>query len=158
MLTKIELISYIRPHADAFSLDPKLVYGIAMKESGGDQRAVRYEPNYRWLYQPEKTRYMSCSMETEIMMQKTSYGLMQVMGAVFREYGFRGWLTDVVCDIDTQLSYGCRHLATYLRRYPVEQAISAYNAGHPVTWNKDYVRQVLIFARNNGCSELCAQK
>ncbi len=61
--------------------------------------------------------------------QRTSLGLMQIMGAVARERGFKGpRLTDLL-DPASGLEWGCKHLAALCRRFDFEDAITAYNGG-----------------------------
>lgn len=73
------------------------------------------------------------------------------MGAVAREYGFRGWLSSL-CDPEINLRYGCKHLKNLERRFLVtygwEGVVSAYNAGSPrrkgkSLWeNQTYVNKI----------------
>lgn len=113
-------------------VDPFLLAAICMKESGGRRYAQRYEPGYRWLYKPDVfAKGLGCTLETEKIGQSTSYGLMQVMGAVFREYDFSGWFGQAF-DCETNINCGARHLARFLKRYDAPLAIACYNAGSPV--------------------------
>ena len=146
-------IEIIRSYADVNQVRRDIVYGICARESAFDPFACRYEPNYRWLYSPSKVKPATCSLDTETMLQKTSWGLMQVMGGVFREYGFKGWLSSIPADPRIQLQYGCMHLATKIRKYGMEGGIAAYNAGIPDA-NRDgaidnpaYVQAVLKFSK-----------
>ncbi|HRY80911.1 MAG TPA: transglycosylase SLT domain-containing protein [Spirochaetia bacterium] len=69
------------------------------------------------------------------------------MGAVAREYGFKGVFFPELTDPETGLEYACRLLANLLSRYSVEDAVSAYNAGSPTQRNeRDYVQPVLRWA------------
>jgi len=113
-------------------LQPAIAWGVCGRESGFDIGATRYEAGYRWLVRDRRLKPANCSDATEIMMQKTSWGLMQVMGAVLREQGFEGWLNQISCDPAAQVEYGCRHLAKAIRRWgSVEAGLAAYNAGSP---------------------------
>ena len=114
----------IRSLSCRFGVDPRLVAAIVSTESHF-RRIVRVrEPDGRY-----------------------SYGLMQVKAETARMMGFRGsprrlyspWLN---------LYYGIRYLKSRLQHYPfVWDAVSAYNAGHPL-WhdlsyrNRRYVRRV----------------
>jgi soluble lytic murein transglycosylase-like protein len=146
-----KLLKAIEQVANRYDLDPAVVWAIVAVESGGCQHAARYEPGYRYLLDPARVRPLACSVETEKALQMTSWGLMQVMGAVLREKGFRGWLTEILSDADAQLDYGCMHLAKYLKMYGGELplAIAAYNAGTARNGsdgrliNQDYVDRVL---------------
>jgi len=137
-------------HYEDGLITPELVTAIAIVESGGETQAVRYEPKYKWLVNPAKVKPANCTKETEIVLQKTSWGLLQVMGAVAREYGFQGWLTELL-NPARNLYYGIVHLITLEERgqtalgdkYNLDALISDYNDG---TWrrmnNLEYVEKV----------------
>ena len=116
--------------AAKYHLDADLVYAICEVESSHNSLAMRYEPAYTYLYFPrESASLLPCSYETEVTAQKTSWGMMQVMGAVAREHGFKGWLTEL-CQDAIGIEYGCKHLSTFHRKYEEESdMIAAYNAG-----------------------------
>jgi len=120
------------------------IMGIIETESSFNPYACRYEPNYKWLYKPEEF-YVSYSstVETEIQFQKCSLGLMQLMGAVYREYGYKRPLPAVFEDIEAQVSYGIKHFAKFYHRYEsITAAIASYNAGSPrKTQTGRYVNQ-----------------
>lgn len=148
-----ELVKAIEKAAKRYDLDPAVVWAIVAIESGGCQHAARYEPNYRYLLDPARVRPLACSVETEKALQMTSFGLMQVMGAVLREKGFRGWLTEILSNAEAQLDYGCMHLSKFLKMYgELALAIGAYNAGSARKGsdgrlvNQDYVDRVLAEA------------
>lgn len=133
----------------AYDLDPELVRAVVAVESCGNPYAVRYEPGYRYLFDPPRVRPGGCSVDTETVLQKTSWGLMQVMGAVLRERGYQGWLTAILSDPIAQVEYGCRHLKSLINRWGIPGGIAAYNAGHPRRdaagnfVNADYVEKVM---------------
>jgi soluble lytic murein transglycosylase-like protein len=148
----------IAASARRHGLPPDVVYGVCMQESGLDPFAVRYEPHYRWLVRDSRLRPPACSAATEHALQRMSWGLMQVMGAVIREQGRAGWLTETIGDdpeeVGLQVEYGCRHLAKAVRRWGgIEPGLAAYNAGSPRRIaggryaNQYYVDRVLNFAR-----------
>ncbi|WP_019865146.1 lysozyme family protein [Methylovulum miyakonense] len=80
--------------------------------------------------------------------QKTSWGPMQVMGAVAREYGFRGEFQDL-CGVPG-IIYGVRHFVNLHRQFSashgIDGVISAYNAGTPTDANEHYVANVKKYA------------
>ena len=124
-----------RPQAELsaqnWDIDPLLVKAVVLTESSGNIFAVRHEPSYKWLFKPVEVRPAGSTLETEIVFQKTSWGLMQIMGAVAREYGFRGWLPEL-CTPAKNLEYGCRYLQALIKRFGGErEAVSAYNQGSP---------------------------
>lgn len=147
------ILDTILKYAEKYKLNPAIVYGVCKKESTMNPAAIRYEPDYRWLFTPEKVRPKFCSIATETALQKCSWGLMQVMGAVYREYGYTDWLTMITGDIDSQIKYGCQHLAKQVKRFgKIESALSAYNAGSIVLVNgkfrnQEYVDDVLNLSK-----------
>jgi soluble lytic murein transglycosylase-like protein len=134
-------------------LEPELVAAVVLTESAGIPEAVRYEPRYRWLHHPERVRPRLSSLATETEGQKTSWGLMQVMGGVAREQGFQGWFP-ALCRPAEGLEWGCRYLARLIVRFgSVEAGVSAYNQGSPRRGpdgryrNQAYVDRVMMRRR-----------
>jgi len=131
-MTKEEIKPYVEKYARLYGLKPEIVYGVCVQESGLNPYAARFEPNYKWLFRPSKVKPLLCSAVTEETCQKISWGLMQIMGAVFRELGFQGWLTEVLSSIDIQLDYGCRLLSVKINKYGLHDGILSYNSGSPI--------------------------
>jgi hypothetical protein len=130
-------------YAIAHGLPVNLVRTICTVESSNDPSAFRYEPGYRWLIGDKLTMNV-----TEKFGQMCSWGIMQVMGAVARERGYTGHFPGL-CNVETGLEYGCRHLAHLYKRYSNwPDAIAAYNAGSPRKgpdgqyFNQGYVNKV----------------
>jgi len=131
-----------REAATKYGLDPRLVCALCEVESSWEPRAIRQEVKYPYLYglAAGETGVIACirgaageqlhtllreiqsSIATEVVMQKTSWGLMQIMGAVARERGFRGWLTEL-CDPAVNLEWGCRHLR-WMVDHPLDYGLS----------------------------------
>ena len=126
-MTKDQLIVMAKEAAAAHGIDPALVCAVCHHESAGWKRwAVRYEPGfYRRYVQSMDLR------ETEKITRSTSYGLMQVMGQVAREFGFHGEYLSELLDPRTNLAYGCRKLADCLTKTKgdVRAALMRYNGG-----------------------------
>ncbi len=99
--------------AQQHGLPAELVAAIVQVESGGDPWATRYEPGFyeRYVVCSVPAAVRPCSRETEGRLRATSFGLMQVMGQVARERGFKGVYLTRLCDPAEGLEYGCRHLA-----------------------------------------------
>lgn len=115
-----------------YGVDPFLIAAVCMKESTARKYAQMYEPDYAHIYETKTfARKLGCSHDTEINGQKNSYGYMQVMGAVMREYGFTGWF-GTAFDPEINIDCGTRHLAIKLKRYGVPLGIACYNSGSPV--------------------------
>lgn len=120
--------------AKEHGLNPKLVQALVSVESGGDTWASRFEPGWRWYLSPKKWAAITRrSKATETVHQATSWGLMQVMGTVAREEGYRESLP-ALCIPERGLEYGCRKLKKLIDKYvTLEEALSAYNSGRPNT-------------------------
>ena len=102
-----ELTILIKAAAVRRALPWELVYAICQVESSLNPTATRHEPHYRWLVGDNET--MS---PTERQGQMTSWGLMQVMGAVARELGHIGPFEDLLHP-PTGLFYGCYTYAVF---------------------------------------------
>lgn len=138
------LTHLIEQHPDRGDVPVACVKAICMVESGFDEWAYRHEPGYRWLVGNAETL-----TPTERAAQMSSFGLMQVIGAVAREAGLTGYLTKL-CDPFTGLKYGMLHLRTFYAKYGNWQdALASYNAGSPKLGpdghylNDHYVKNVL---------------
>lgn len=131
-----------------------LVLAIIMVESSGDTYAWNPEPKYRYLWDVARKRAFRTLTPTEnwsetppadfpVLVgdrdaewwgQQASWGLMQVMGAVAREYGFDKHFP-ALADITAGISVGCRHLGMLHGRYINSggwpAVVAAYNAGSP---------------------------
>ena len=135
----------VQVYATQHRLPVDLLRAIVHTESAGNTWAMRYEPGYRWLwdvrhgnpYKGDPQRLPAPQFvtgETELIGQRTSWGLMQVMGAVAREHGYRGRYLSVLCDPDIGMEYGCRHLSHLHQRFGEqgwEAVAAAFNAGSP---------------------------
>jgi soluble lytic murein transglycosylase-like protein len=141
--------------AHEFGLSDRLIKGIVKTESNGNQWAVRYEPNWKYFLTPWVFRdSLQITEDTERIMQATSWGLMQVMGSVARELGFKDHLT-MLTDPELAIRYGCLQLIKMSKKYStIEDCIAAYNAGSARRlaggqyYNQSYVNRVLENMRN----------
>lgn len=151
---RLRTSGYITVVAPKYFLPVELVTAIVQVESGCNRFAMRTEPAYPYLWDvghgvPFRTNSSIASQRippaqfnspagssrmTEWLGQQTSWGLMQVMGAVAREYGFAGHFPGL-CDPLQGLHYGCQHLARLRDRYYTDHGwrgvVAAYNAGSP---------------------------
>jgi len=131
-LVKIKHAPNIEKAARLYGLDPHLVAAICVTESSLDERAMRFEPNYQWLFKADKfAREWRTDLKTEVALQRFSYGLMQIMGATARELGFDAFLPNL-CKPEVGLFWGCKYFAILLNRHgDRDKAIVSYNAGSP---------------------------
>lgn len=149
-----ELAILVARAARQHGLPPEFVHAIVDVESEGNPWAVRYEPAFfdRYIASNQPRPVAPCSFATELRLRATSFGLMQIMGQVAREVGFDGAFLTALCDPETGLEFGCRHLARLAQRHRAdvgwEGVAAAYNAGSPRRkadgrWiNEDYVEKI----------------
>ena len=136
-VTKEELIILSKTAAVQEDIPWELIYAICMTESSGNEFAIRHEAHYRW------TVGESLALG-ERLGQKTSWGLMQIMGAVAREYGFTDQFSGL-WDPQTNIRYGVKHLKRLKAKHGTwPHTISAYNAGTPIVSDGRYKNQVYV--------------
>lgn len=127
-----ETKALIHEVAEANQIDGDLFEAICGVESSFSHTAVRYEAGYRWLWYPrEYASRQKITEATEETLQKISYGLCQVMGAVCREFGYQGPLI-LLTDPELSLVYGAKLLRRLYLKYGERNEsdiIAAYNAG-----------------------------
>lgn len=143
----------IREKASKYDLEPELVAAVIQKESSGNTYALRYEPNYRWTFSvSDLAALIGCTNDTMEKMQKTSFGLMQVMGGVAYEHGlhreeniYQRWASCLVIP-EIGVEYGCRHIKRKsLGLSDVADIYAAYNAGSVrKTAGGFYVNQLVV--------------
>ncbi|MES1936704.1 hypothetical protein C27AD_10151 [Salinisphaera hydrothermalis C27AD] len=135
-----------------------LILGVIHVESGGNEYSSRFERLYRWCVNVHTMKpfaattaqakqatapdgfpgtdaphggYFS-SADTEWVQQKTSWGVMQIMGAVAREHGYTGPLPEL-CQAHIGIKYGCLHLSRlrdrFFARHGWAGTLDAYNDG-----------------------------
>ena len=133
----LDAIDIIAPQ---YELPLDLVKAICQVESSWDRWAFRYEPGYKYLV-GDKLRMTN----TERFGQMCSWGLMQVMGGVAREYGYAGPFP-ALCQPRIGINFGCRHLHKFFVQYLTwPDAIAAYNAGSPLTLGSGgYINQAYV--------------
>lgn len=125
--------------AKKYNLSPSLVCAVVQQESAWNQYAIRYEPAFFAKYvAPMYTNNKIGA--TEAYCRGFSWGLMQVMGEVAREFEFEGSLA-LLTDPESNLEIGCKVLKHKLDHAngDVEQGLLAWNGGA----NRDYPTQVL---------------
>lgn len=126
MIDHAHLLALIKLAAAERQLPWELVYAICQVESSLNPDAVRFEANFRWIVGDRAT-----IEPVELSGQSTSWGLMQIMGAVARELGFTGHFHDLL-QPTRNLHYGCLHLRRFKAKYgDWPDVISAYNQGSP---------------------------
>lgn len=165
----------IKQTADTFHLDRRLIAGQVQVESAGNPWAWNPEPQYRYLWDVKLNkpfRALSAAEQSseipptdfhalvgdpdqEWWGQQASWGLLQLMGAVAREHGFKEKYLPELCDPVVNLSLGCTHLSELVQwaKGNVAQALAAYNGGKggntaPPFRNQAYADRVLSAMRS----------
>lgn len=142
-----DMISLAIEAASNHGLDPALVCCVCHHESDGwNTWATRYESVFYNVYvmplgKALRTYGKTASLATERIDRAKSFGLMQVMGQVAREYGFAGEYLTELCEPLIGLEFGCRKLKKCfsLAKGSTEDALLRYNGGG----DKDYPKKVL---------------
>ena len=141
----------IRSISNLHGIDPLLLEAMVIKESSGNPWAWNPEPHYRYLWNvktkapfrtltPEEIKSekppkdfpcLAGDPDQEWWAQQASWGLLQLMGAVARELGFRGGFIPEICDPAVNLKLGAYHLRNRLQwaAGDVSTALAGYNAG-----------------------------
>lgn len=137
--------------AGKFTLDPKVLSAQVQVESGTNTFAWNPEPQYKYLVDvrtgkpfralsndeissetpPSDFPFLAGDRDQEWWGQQASWGLLQIMGAVAREHGFKGPYLVELCDPEQGLLWGCTHLAGLVQwaHGNIRQALAAYNGG-----------------------------
>ena len=126
-----------------------ILAAIVQTESGGNRHAIRFEPHYKYLYKTKENAQENRITEaTETVMQMTSFGLTQVMGAVARELGLKGTIFQLL-EPEVNLTYCALLLKRLAKKYTQkDDLIAAYNAGSAIKGmdgkykNQQYVDKV----------------
>lgn len=146
--------SWIDQAALEQKVDLNLLIAICTVESGLEPLAMRYEPGWRYFCQvTDFAEKNNITPDTERVLQASSFGLGQVMGAVMREHGYTGPLQRALSDPLLAVRYSAKHLKKFLEKYTEEEAISAYNQGSPrrtpggMFENQRYVDKVCFILR-----------
>lgn len=97
-----QLVSLSACVAERHGLDSALVCAVIEQESGWDPNAIRFEPSFR-------ERYVAPLgfSATEEISRSMSWGLMQVLGQVARERGYKANSLAGLCDPSTNMEIGC---------------------------------------------------
>jgi len=138
-----EIDTLVGEVATRYGVDKHLILAVIEVESANSPWATRFEPNWSYLLNPDRHCAFTTppiTSETERVMQMMSWGLMQVMGSVARQYGFKENLSRLT-DPRVNIELGVRHFARFNARDMSDQ-IAAYNAGQPKKLpNGTYVNQ-----------------
>jgi len=112
--------------SERWNMKKELICAFCFTESSFDEKASRFEPDFLKRY----IKKMNLP-DDEARWRSTSYGLMQILGQVARENGYRGE-RDSLVDPVINLYYCCKYFTRLLNRYKGNRmdAIAAYNQGN----------------------------
>lgn len=129
------------------AVDPDLASAlITVEDASVDPYVTRYEKGWAYFVDPERFALLKgITVETEKIHQATSWSPMQVMGAVARELGFMGHLTQLT-SLSVGLKYGLLKLKSLVEKYKdLDDAISTYNQGNPrKNLDGTYINQIYV--------------
>lgn len=151
-MTAAHIRAAIEQVAPGHGLEPDLVEAVVLTESGGNPSAWNPEQHYRYFWNvrtgkpfrpvttdeiksefpPRDFPCLAGDPDQEWWAQQASWGLMQLMGAVARELGYRApYLGELLRDDVANLRLGCRHLASQIAwaQGDVDLGLRAYNGG-----------------------------
>jgi hypothetical protein len=145
-------------------LDSQLILAMIAQESSGRPSAWNPEPHYRWLWDVDADAPFRTLTDAEAVSEKppadfphppgvdrdaewwgqqASWGLMQVMGAVARERGFRDADLPGLCVPWVGIYYGVLHLVHLRKRFDGDDMLATYNGGPAAKGkNREYVAAV----------------
>lgn len=128
--------------SENFRIDANLIRAIILTESSNQADATRYEAAWHLYNNPSTfSRKLGIPRSQEELNQATSWGLMQVMGAVARDLGFTDNL-EMLKVPEIGVFYGCKKLRQLFNKYHYEEeVVSSYNQGNPRMRDGCYVNQ-----------------
>jgi hypothetical protein len=122
---------------DHYGIGWELLSSICYTESSGNQYALRYEPNFKYLHDINRlSNLLKCPTQTAEAIQKFSYGYCQIMGATAIDLGILQeddkfpWPT-LLFRSDINFKYACLLLNKKIEKYGenFDDVYAAYNAG-----------------------------
>lgn len=138
---------FIFDEAELFDVPPDIVAGIILVESSGEQNAFRWEQGFFDRYLNGKSRerlggHWPDTQTTDIFeeqertLRACSFGLMQVLGQVAREFGFSHNNLFDLYDPKINIHFGVMKFAAEVARAkerkvtdPITTALLKYNGG-----------------------------
>ena len=125
-------------------MNAALVCAVIEVESSWDTYAIRFEPVFRERY----VRALNLPA-TEEMARSTSWGVMQVMGQVAREHGFRGRFLSEICSPMVGIEIGCVVLAKKLldASGDVAKGLLLWNGGNDALYPGRVLNKMLRYSQ-----------
>lgn len=157
-MEKQEIKRWILENQMVLGVDPGWIFAIIQQESAWKTNAVRHEPLYSYLYKTsEFSKLNFITQDTEIMLQKTSWGLGQIMGGLARELGLSLNILNLL-EPELNIHFICLNIHRIQKSNLVkckEDVFSSYNGGLGALSknfgrykNQEYVNSVLTHLQN----------
>jgi Transglycosylase SLT domain len=123
----------------SYLIDENWIKAIIKQESNWDQYALRYEPEYKYLYHENIYAANShVTQITEIACQQMSWGFGQVMGATARQQGHQGPMGELFLP-EINIKHICILLHNLKKRSPnVDDIFAMYNGGPEALYLVNY--------------------
>lgn len=124
-------LELVHTAARLYNLDPALICAVIEQESNWYIYAARYEPKFFTRYIKPLVDSGTIKTPTEAVNRAVSFGLMQVMGQVAREFGFKGQSLFELCDPAIGIDMGCKVLRAKIdsKGGDITAGLLAYNGG-----------------------------
>lgn len=144
-----------------FGINPLWISAIILHESSANRYQIRYEPNYKYLLNPQLfADHLHITLQTEIESQKISWGLGQIMGALAREQGHIGLMAELV-EPELNIKHMCIRIQALGKYSANRDAIfSMYNGGPGILAKfkeQKYFNQHYVDKINKNLKNLSAQ-
>ena len=143
---KEEYIKLIKAECAAVNLDSVLFCAIVNTESSWNPDAMRYEKNFDYIWRPAQfAATLGISADTEITLQRFSYGLCQIMGANLRSFNIQDPLFKAL-DPAINIKYGVNFFKKQCDLHKdIKDKIASYNSGSPIKLpNGNYANQQYV--------------
>lgn len=123
-------------HSKLSSVPSELLRAVCQTESGMNPYVVRHEPTWNYFQGYEDKAKLICNtvskeraLATMKVLYSTSFGLCQIMGAVYYDMGGKEFATELI-DPEVNLIYATKILKKIMEKYDLPHEIYAvYNAG-----------------------------
>lgn len=140
--------------AKRYSLSAQLVCAVIEQESTWNTWAIKYEPGFFSKYVAAQYTNNKITV-SDAYSRAFSWGLMQVMGQVARELGFKAFLSQL-CDPSTGLDLGCRQLKNKLAEAggDVPKGLLGYNGGKNLGYPGEVMARMVRYAGIDIVTEL----
>jgi hypothetical protein len=127
---KAQYSDVVKKQCEIVGVNYRLMMAIIEVESSWEPYAVRYEKDSSSAAQPEYlAKINGTTRETEMQLQKFSWGIGQILGATARNIGMRGPMPSL-CNTEIGAFWSAMYLKKLCCRYPtLADQISAYNGG-----------------------------